>query len=234
MYGLIGKPLGGSFSAQWFGRRGVDYRNFELDSIAELPELLLEHPSLRGFNVTSPYKESVLPFLDSLSPTAEAVGAVNCVSVEYNALIGHNTDALALKELLAEYNASPALILGTGGAARAAMWALGQLGIGYAVVSRKSTENRPSQIVTYDSLTHFTITSHPLIINATPVGMPGQPGLPAIPYDALGKEHLLFDMIYNPARTEFLREGQLRGARTLNGLPMLIRQAELSAQVWGL
>ena len=254
MYGLIGYPLGSSFSASWFGERGVDYRNFELSSIDQLPLLLSSEPRLRGFNVTSPFKEAVLGYLDYLDPVAAAVGAVNCVvrtdalsqtPGEATCLIGYNTDAPALRDVLGAFvdghrsgrccvepardSAVPvsALILGTGGAAKAAAWALSEMGVGFKMVSRTSGD------MTYDSLTPAIISSRHLIINATPVGSYAlSDELPPLPYDALTSSHMLFDMIYNPSETLFLRTGRERGAHTCNGLSMLVRQAELSRDIW--
>lgn len=264
MYGLIGNPLGGSFSAAWFGQRGIDYRNFELSTIDELLALLTEHPDLKGFNVTSPFKEDILRYLDDIDPVAAAVGAVNCVAVcDDRCLIGYNTDAPALKEILGaglaelyvdadggdfasdaprrrerEYNfrrcdkksiaelVPRVIILGTGGAAKAAAWALNELGVDFMTVSR----NRPP---TYSDITADIIASYRLIVNATPVGSYGLADKrPPIPYDALTSRHLLFDMVYNPAETLFLRSGRERGTHTLNGLGMLMRQAELSKEIW--
>lgn len=230
LYGLIGCPLAGSFSAAWFGERGVDYRNFELQNIDELTALLTSEPELRGFNVTSPYKETVMRYLDELDPVAEAVGAVNCV-VRGQRLIGFNTDALALRDIFSSFSNdnTEVLILGSGGGAKAAAWALGELGLGYTIVSRTAGD------ITYDALTPEIISSHRLIINATPVGSYALADeRPPLPYDALTPEHLLFDMIYNPAETPFLRAGREHGARTMNGLEMLVRQAELSCKVWHL
>lgn len=224
MYGLIGRSLGGSLSARIFAEWGFDYRNFELSSIEELPALLSSEPSLSGFNVTAPYKIEVLKYLDSIDPVAEAVGAVNCVVREGDYLKGYNTDALALREIFGETTVPPnviqsdgcgAIILGTGGAARAARWALAQHGIEATMVSRGGG-------ITYSDLTPSVIADHTLIINATPAGEP------SIPYDALTPAHTLFDMTYNPAETPFLRHGREAGAHTINGLGMLHRQAELS------
>ncbi len=230
MYGLVGRMLGGSFSAAWFGERGVDYRNFELDDISELPALLYAHPGLRGFNVTHPYKDAVLRYIDTLDPIAAAVGAVNCVAVRAERgtsrrLAGYNTDALALREVLAgvALGGGAALILGSGGAAKAAAWALKELGVDFLMVSRTAGDIR------FSDLTPDIIAGHRLIINATPVGE-----RPPLPYDSVSSGHVLFDMIYNPAETPFLRAGRELGAHTENGLGMLVRQAELSCEVWGL
>jgi shikimate dehydrogenase len=235
MFGLVGYPLGGSFSSAWFGARGVDYRNFELPSIDLLPALLASEPSLVGFNVTSPYKESVIAYLDELDPVAAAVGAVNCVvRARTGRLSGSNTDAPALRDIFSEMfnevvTPPKALILGTGGAAKAAAWALGELGVEYKMVSRTAGD------MTYGELAPAIIADHRLIVNATPVGSYALAGArPDIPYGALTPEHTLFDMIYNPAETLFLRAGRERGAQTFNGLAMLERQAELSCKVWGL
>ncbi len=231
MYGLVGRDLSGSASAAWFADRGIDYRNFELADISELPELLIQHPDLQGFNVTSPYKEAVMPFLDSLDPVAAEVGAVNCVvrtSVER--LVGHNTDAPALKDEFAEFiggRSIKALVLGTGGAAKAAAWALDALNVDFMTVSRTAGD------MAYANMTPEIIGTHHLIINATPLGMGQLMGeKPPIIYHALTPQHLLFDMVYNPPQTPFLVAGLDYKAQIRNGWGMLVRQAEMSRKIW--
>lgn len=239
-YGLIGYPLGHSFSAAYFADKfrrerieGVSYESFPLRTIAELPALIASRPHLRGFNVTIPYKEQVVAFLDRLDPVAAEVGAVNCVAIDGDgALTGYNTDAPAFRgELLRLIGDEKprAVVLGTGGAAKAVEYALRTLGMDYMAVSR--TPERGN--MTYGDLTPAIIAAHRLIINATPLGMyPDADGLPPIPYRAITNRHYLYDLIYNPPHTEFMRMGERRGAKTANGHGMLVAQAELSWEIW--
>lgn len=244
-YGLIGFPLGHSRSAAYFAEKfareriaGCRYDLFELDSIGKLPELLGRVPELRGFNVTIPYKQQILPFLDDLSEEAQRIGAVNCVLRHSDGrLAGYNTDAAGLTASLERFLAGTAperaLVLGTGGAAQAVRFVLERLGIGCTEVSRRPRYTEGARCLGYDGLTPGIVASHRLIINATPVGMyPRTDGAPAIPYEAIGPGHLLFDLIYNPERTRFLELGARQGARTCNGLEMFVRQAERSWEIW--
>ncbi|MDL2320378.1 hypothetical protein LJC45_04520 [Alistipes sp. OttesenSCG-928-B03] len=317
LYGLIGRNLGHSFSEGWFGekfaREGIadaEYRNFPLADIAELPALLASHPDLRGFNVTIPYKESILPYLSAVEGAAERIGAVNCVAVEHVAdemacrrdsgttgvgvpterrgdvateafvvedtaeiwcgsamaemvaaglrggvaavenavdacnglscqaedgairLVGYNTDAPAFGETLPALiggERPDALVLGSGGAAKAVCCALAGMGIRHTVVSRTPTDG----MLSYDRLDGGIIASHRLIVNTTPLGMwPATDACPPIPYNLLTPAHFLYDLVYNPVETEFLRLGRERGAATMNGQAMLVRQAELSWHIW--
>lgn len=248
--GLIGHKLGHSYSKTYFEHKfealqlhDATYQLIELDGLNALPEAI-ERLHLDGFNVTIPYKRALLPLLDSLSPTASAVGAVNCVTVRWRgdgsySLEGHNTDAPALlatlRPLLQPWHRQ-ALILGSGGAARAAAWALRQQGIGYCYVSRQPFDaDLPDgeQVVGYDALSAMPLQEFTLLINATPVGMHPSPDATPWPYPHLiGPRHLCYDLIYNPAPTLFLKEAALRGATTKDGLEMLHRQAELSWTLW--
>ena len=243
LYGLIGWPLGHSFSARYFTEKfeaeGIGDASYELFPIGDLesglPELLAAHTDLCGFNVTIPYKERIIPLLARLDPVARQVGAVNCVAVERDgSLTGYNTDAPAFAAELTEVlnkacSDLRACILGSGGASKAAAWALRGLGIPYIVVSRR----RGAGCISYDDITPELIDSHRIIINATPLGMfPEVGGAPPIPYPYLTAQHLLFDLVYNPPVTEFMRLGADRGALVTNGYGMLVRQAELSWEVW--
>lgn len=238
-YGLIGYPLGHSFSVRYFadkfaaeGIADCRYLNFPLESIEKLPEMLEREKDLRGFNVTIPYKQAVFTYLGSLSDEARQIGAVNCVKVTPAGLKGFNTDAYGFSRsllTLIESERPQALVLGTGGASRAVIYVLGQLGIPYRLVSRRRGEGR----ISYTELTPEHIRQHRLIINATPLGTyPKVEECPPIPYEALGPEHFLFDLVYNPPVTEFLGRGTAQGARVRNGYDMLIGQAEKAWEIW--
>lgn len=237
-YGLIGRPLGHSASARYFGqkfsREGLDaeYTLYELPEIGALEDML---PSdIEGFNVTIPYKREVMPLLDSISPEAQAVGAVNCVRCRDGRRTGYNTDVVGIRHSLdtllgAENHALKALVLGTGGASQAVRYVLAERGIEYLIVSRNTTRGD----ITYEDITPEIVAEYRLIINATPVGMyPKVEEAPALPYTALTEANYLFDTIYNPAQTEFLRRGAEAGAHTLNGVEMFTAQAEASWKIW--
>ena len=242
-YGLIGWPLGHSFSQGWFSRmfheRGITgcvYENYPLESIDGLPALLRQHPDLYGFNVTIPHKEAILPYLDELDPQAAAVGAVNCAKVTRESgkiyLKGYNTDVYGFERslfgMLGEKRPS-ALVLGTGGASKAVRFVLAHAGIAFQAVSRQGGGERLS----YGELTPELVARTPLIINTTPLGMsPHTDARPAIPYDAVGPGHFLYDLVYNPAETAFLRAGRRHGATVMNGYAMLVAQAEKSWEIW--
>ena len=240
-YGLIGKTLGHSFSQTFFqqkfaaeNRPDCRYDNFELASIDLLRTFVLQHPDLQGFNVTIPYKKAILPFLDELDPEAQQVGAVNAVRVLRDGqgprLVGFNTDAEGFRLSLAGAPLpSRALILGTGGATAAVTFVLQRLDVECLLVSRHPDEKQ----ISYAQLTPDIIRQHPLIVNCTPVGMhPHVTDCPPLPYEAITAEHFLYDLIYNPEETLFLREGRLRGARTQNGTRMLHLQAEAAWNIW--
>ncbi|MBC3541861.1 shikimate dehydrogenase family protein [Rufibacter sediminis] len=239
-YGLIGYRLSHSFSQKYFtekflteGIQNSVYHLFELNSISEFPALLQAHPHLKGLNVTIPYKEDILPFLDELEPVAASIGAVNVIKFDQGRLIGHNSDYQGFMQSLQHFypcfSQSQALVLGTGGAAKAVMAALDYLNISYKVVSR---EKKPGYI-TYQELTPGIMSSVSLIVNATPVGtFPRQDEAPAIPYALLSSHHYLYDLVYNPAETLFLKRGKEMGAKTINGYEMLCLQAEVAWQIW--
>ena len=242
-FGLIGHPLGHSFSKAYFtekfNREGVDacYELFDLADINELPGLIKKYPDLRGFNVTIPYKEAIIPYLYKLDSLADVVGAVNTVKVLRDGrLIGFNTDVYGFAETLYEVFGGDraklpkaALVLGTGGASLAVHFALRELDVHYTVVSRSVIKGD----YLYEELTPEIILAHPLIINATPVGMaPNINEAPMIPYEAITSEHILFDLIYNPEETLFLRYGRERGATTVNGMKMLHTQADAAWEIW--
>ena len=242
-YGLIGHPLGHSFSKAYFtekfDRDGLDceYQNYDLGNLSQLSELLRQQPDLRGFNVTIPYKEAILPYLDLLDPVAAEVGAVNTVKVMADGrLKGYNTDVVGIEAMLSSLRENPrndgwsnTLILGTGGASKAVQYVLRKQGLPYHLVSRSAGRGD----LTYQDLSPEIVQSHLLIINATPVGMaPHIDEAPLIPYEAIKPGHTLFDLIYNPEETLFLRHGREHGAQTINGLTMLHAQAEASWDIW--
>lgn len=239
VYGLIGYPLSHSFSkgffAEKFAREGIQqciYDSFPIPAIDELPALLAQQPELQGLNVTIPYKEVVIPYLDELSPAAAQMKAVNCIHFKDGRKIGYNTDAIGFRrslEPLLKPHHNKALILGTGGAAKAVQFVLESLHIPYKLVSRQAS----ADAIRYEQLDAATMASHTLIINTTPLGMyPNVEAAPAIPYDQLTESHLLYDLIYNPAVTTFLQQGADRGATIKNGHEMLILQAEASWEIW--
>lgn len=242
LYGLIGYPLGHSFSAGFFRQKwarqkltGFSYELFPLQQIGELPYLLRTHPDLCGFNVTIPFKRAIIPLLDSLSIEAKAVEAVNTVRVtrysEHYTLEGHNTDIDGIAGVIGRLRKVPeaALILGNGGAAAALRYVLKNNRIPFTVVSRQPSEG----VISYESVTDEIIGSHPLIVNCTPIGTAGfEQERHKIPFEAVGEGHTLFDMTYNPAVTSFMKEGLKRGAVAVNGYPMLTVQAEKAWAIW--
>ncbi len=239
-FGLIGCPLGHSFSARYFTekfvREGLDcrYELHELPSIDALPRLLEAYPDLEGFNVTIPYKQQVMRYLDALSPEAERIGAVNCVRrMADGRLVGHNTDIVGLRQvlngLLGTTEIAHALVLGTGGASQAVQYALMEREIPYALVSRDAARAH----YTYDNLPVEVVAASKLIVNATPLGTwPKVDEAPRIPYAYVTPEHHLLDLVYNPPLTQFLSYGEQRGARIMNGEGMLVGQAEASWEIW--
>lgn len=245
-YGLIGYPLGHSFSARYFNdffaRAGINafYEAYPLVSVLELKELIAHLPRLRGLNVTSPHKQTVLPLLSTLTPIAQRVGAVNTIAIQPSEngdikLIGHNTDvagfAQTLQDLLPRVPSNRALILGTGGASKAVAVALEELGLSYDVVSR--SRNNPD-LLHYSDLSAENISnSYQLIVNATPIGMGNLcDELPPIPLEGIGEQHLCYDLIYNPSPTRFLDECVRRGAKISDGLAMLYAQADEAWRFW--
>ncbi len=242
LYGLVGKRLGHSFSRDYFNDKftseGIDaeYVNFELDTIDELPAMLASNTTLQGFNVTIPYKQDVMRFLDEIDSEAELIGAVNVVRVSRDGgklhLKGFNSDVVgftnSIRPLITSLH-KRALVLGTGGASRAIVRGLSLLGIDVQLVSRASREG----VITYDELTPEVMSSHTVIVNTTPLGMyPNIDACPPIPYDLLTTEHLCYDLVYNPEVTKFMCESESRGAITKNGLEMLLLQAFESWVMW--
>ena len=241
-YGLIGFPLGHSFSKSFFNEKfqneGIDaeYINFEIKGIDELPEVLATNPELRGLNVTIPYKEKVLSFLDYISVEARAIGAVNVIRVDHKGddvvLKGYNSDVIGFTksiEPLLETFHRKALILGTGGASKDINYGLKSLGLDTVLVSRFE---RPGTIQ-YKDITPDVVKEYNVIVNCTPSGMfPHYDECPDLPYEALDSHNLLYDLIYNPDETLFMKKGRERGAQTKNGLEMLLLQAFASWDFW--
>lgn len=239
-FGLIGKTLKHSFSKPYFEKKFAEegitdctYNNFELQSIDDFPKLITANPELRGLNVTIPYKEEVLQFLQSKNKIVEEIEACNCIKIVNGQLHGFNTDAVAFKNSLQKY-VKPyhkcALILGTGGASKAVQYALKELNIDFLLVSRRKQDVNQ---IGYEDVGADTIKAHKIIINTTPLGMyPNTEQDPPIPYKALTPEHLLYDLIYNPAKTKFLQHGEEKGAQIVNGYEMLLAQAEESWRIW--
>lgn len=241
-YGLIGFPLGHSFSINFFNEKfeneGIKakYINFEIPQIEDLPEILASNPELKGLNVTIPYKQKVMAYLDELSPEAKAIGAVNVIRVSHKGkdvvLKGFNSDVIGFTrsiEPMLEPAHKKALILGTGGASKAIEYGLKTLGLETLFVSRTKKENT----ITYEEVTPEIIREYNVIVNCTPLGMyPKADTCPDIPYEAMDGHTILYDLIYNPDETLFLTKGAKYGAITKNGLEMLLLQAFASWDFW--
>lgn len=242
-YGLIGYPLGHSFSISYFNQKFQDenidavYENYEIPSIDALPEVLSSNPELKGINVTIPYKEKVLPFLDSISPEARAIGAVNVIRVSHKGnktlLKGYNSDVIgftkSIEPMLEKKWHQKALILGTGGASKAIDYGLRNLGLETVFVSRYE---RPGTIQ-YQNITPEVVKEYNVIINCTPLGMyPKTEVCPELPYEAMDSHTILYDLIYNPDETLFMKRGAEYGANVKNGLEMLLLQAFSSWEFW--
>ena len=240
--GLIGYKLEHSFSKGYFTEKfqkeNIDhicYENFSIENISYFPQIVEQEPRLYGVNVTIPYKESIIPYLDEISDLARETGAVNTVRIERNQdrpyLKGYNTDVPGFKETITPFadQLKKALVLGSGGASKAIIRALEELGIKYLLVSRKSSKDA----ITYKDIDDKIIDTHQLIVNCTPLGMKGYDEVkPPLPYHNIKNSHFLYDLIYNPTETPFLLEGKKRGAKTKNGREMLERQAEHSWDIW--
>jgi shikimate dehydrogenase len=240
LYGLIGFPLTHSFSKKYFtekfekeGIKDSAYDLFEIKDVKDLPAVLKNNPGLKGLNVTIPYKESIIELLDELDEPVKKIKAVNVIKVTNGKLKGFNSDfhgfKISLLNFLEKDAKIKALVLGTGGAAKAVKAVLEDLKIHYWNVSRIATED----IISYEQLDKDIIGSFKLIINTTPVGMyPNVENAPPIPYEFLTQEHYLFDLVYNPEETLFMKKGKQAGARTKNGLEMLYLQAEKAWDIW--
>jgi shikimate dehydrogenase len=256
-YGLIGYPLTHSFSRNYFSEKfrnenieNCEYELYPLGSVDLVAALIKDNPELCGLNVTIPYKESVIPFLHELDSTAKAVGAVNCIKISYPGsalspvLKGYNTDVFGFRQSIKpflETQHERALILGTGGGSRAVQHVLKEIGIDCFFATRDKTPilfKNESEVVfknvfEYAELNEHMMKAFKLIVNTTPLGMfPETDNAPEIPYEFITSSHLLYDLIYNPAETEFLRRGKEKGASTVNGLSMLKQQAEEAWRIW--
>ncbi len=248
-FGLIGKSLQHSFSKNYFEKKFVDlgiqndhsYALFELADIALLPQLIKEQKALIGLNVTIPYKETVLPFLDEIDLTAKAIGAVNCIKIvrENNtiSLVGYNTDAFGFEQSIKPFLATQhdkALILGSGGASKAVKYVLKQKGLFVAHVVRDKSKYQEKELCfSYDEISPYILSQFKMIVNTTPLGtFPAVNVCPILPYEALSSDHLCYDLVYNPEQTLFLKNAKLNGADVVNGLSMLQWQAEEAWRVW--
>lgn len=241
-YGLIGYPLGHSFSKSYFNEKfanesiDAEYINFEIPDIGTLPEILASNPELKGLNVTIPYKEKVISFLDTVSPEARSIGAVNVIKVEHKngsaVLKGYNSDVIGFTksiEPMLERIHKKALILGTGGASKAINYGLRSLGLETVFVSRYERPNT----IQYDKITADVVQEYNVIVNCTPCGMyPHINECPQLPYEAMDSRTILYDLIYNPDQTLFMKKGAERGATVKNGLEMLLLQAFASWTFW--
>ena len=235
VFGLIGFPLGHSFSKRYFEEKftkdeieDAEYRNFSIPQIEEVKRVF-ETPGIRGFNVTIPYKEVILPFIDELSEMSEAVGAVNCVRISNGKVFGFNTDVYGFKKAFENEIIRPCLIIGTGGGSKAVQMALSKLDIPFKTISREVVKGD----LVYDDIDASVLEKYPVLINCTPLGMsPDILTYPPVPYDLLGPDNLAIDLIYNPEVTKFLSLCEERECRTINGAQMLQLQAEKSWEIW--
>lgn len=239
-FGLVGKEISYSFSKKYFTEKfsadlfdDFTYENFEIPTIEEFPTILKNNPDLKGLNVTIPYKEAIIPFLDTLSEKAFKIGAVNVIRfTKKGNLKGYNSDWYGFKKSLQpllQPHHKKALILGTGGAAKAVAFALDELDIFYTFVSRESTE----KTISYDRLNATTFDNFQIVINCTPLGThPNVKEFPPIPYEFFTDKHIAFDLIYNPEVTQFLKKASKKGAVIKNGYEMLVLQAEKAWKIW--
>lgn len=241
-FGLIGKKLSHSFSKKYFeekfvtlGLNSYSYNNFELENIKEFPSLIQANPELSGLNVTVPYKEEVMSYLNEISEEAKIIGAVNCIKIMNGKTKGYNTDEFgfrfSIKPFL-EPKHNRALIFGTGGSSKAVAYALKSIGVEYYFLTSSDTKKAPNTFF-YSELNPVILKQFLLLVNCTPLGMfPNSNEAPAIPYEQITPDHLTYDLIYNPEETLFLRKCRKQGAITINGLSMLKLQAEKSWEIW--
>ncbi len=241
--GLLGKNISYSFSRAYFNEKfktenieDITYENFDIPDISEFEDIVKNTEHVKGFNVTIPYKEAVIPYLDKLNKKAKKIGAVNTIKItKKGKLIGYNTDCYGFKKSISPYikkHHKKALILGTGGASKAIVYTLLQKNIECNYVSRARSKVAR---FTYEELTEAIVADHHIIVNCTPLGtFPNIDDHPDIPYGAISSRHILFDLIYNPEETQFLKFGKQKGAKTINGLKMLKYQAEKAWSIWNI
>ena len=247
MYGLLGRKLGHSFSKEYFTDKFAklnlndSYVNIELDDVSEIVSFVKENKDLKGFNVTIPYKEAIIPYLDDIDNVAKEVGAVNTVKVCNNGMLkGFNTDVTGFEKLLEstrqQDNKTTSLIFGSGGASKAVQYVLRKNNIPFKVVSRNKSEMRNEElgIIGYENVDLTGFSPYSLIINTTPVGMfPNVNEYLELPYSTITSQNIFIDLIYNPTETVFLEKARLKGAAVFNGLTMLYEQAEAAWKIWG-
>ena len=242
-FGLIGHPLKHSFSKKYFtekfekeGMTNCQYELFDIEEVSKIRKILDENPELEGINVTIPYKEQIIPYLDDLEAGCKAIGAVNTLKIKVGKLTGYNTDYIGFKESLVKWLGArqlKAMVLGTGGASRAVKQALKDLDIPFLMVSRNKGKSFAS--VQYADLANQTnlMDEYKLIINTTPLGtFPNTDGMPEIPLHLITNQHMVYDLVYNPERTLLMQSAEAKGANTKNGLEMLFLQAEASWEIW--
>ena len=252
LFGLIGKTLTHSFSKNYFTEKflkenipNCEYNLYPLENINQFLQLILNNPTLEGLSVTIPYKESIINYLDVLDETARKVGAVNCIKINHlssgrNELVGYNTDVFGFRQSIKPFLESQherALILGTGGASKAVAYVLNEIGIDCFFVTRNKKENHDTintnHLFDYSDITENIMKAFKLIVNTSPVGMfPTVNEAPKLPYEFITSSHLLYDLVYNPLETEFIKRGKQYGASTVNGLSMLYQQAEEAWRIW--
>jgi len=242
-FGLIGYPLGHSFSRKYFSEkfireniRDCSYDNYPLNSLDEFPDLISADPEICGLNVTIPYKTEILKYIDETGPGIEEIGAVNVLKIKRNEnkikIYGYNSDVTGIRESVIPYlrrNVKEALILGTGGGSRAVQYVLAGMGLKITLVSRSEKQG----CITYKQISPEIIGQADIVVNTTPLGMyPDINTAPDIDYSLLNEKHILFDLVYNPEMTRFLKMGQERGCSVITGIKMLISQAERSWEIW--
>lgn len=241
LYGLIGYPLGHSFSKQYFthkfekeGLADCKFEAFPIPSIDEFPKLIHDNPDLRGLSVTIPYKEQVMQYVTELSEEVKSIGATNSIKISGEQLIAYNTDITGFEKSFTEFykpSHKKALILGTGGASKAVQYVFKKMGIDFIIVSRK--KDATQNIIDYSMIDAALLSTHTVVVNTTPVGMsPNEDAYPDIPYHLLTPSHYLYDLVYKPAETVFLEKGAAIGAVVKNGYDMLLLQAEASWAIW--
>lgn len=241
-FGLIGYPLGHSFSKKYFSEKfekeqieDCQYELYEISQVGELKKILQDNPELEGINVTIPYKQDVIGMMDDLDEACAEIGAVNCIQLKNGRLKGYNTDYIGFRDSLINWlgKVPNALVLGTGGASKAVKQAFRDLGVEFLAVSRTAGEN----VITYADLgaDPSILQQYKLIVNTTPLGTyPEVEGMPAIPIEQLGPDHFIYDLVYNPSETSLMKAGISRGGSAKNGMEMLVLQAEAAWQLWNL